>query len=90
VTTTEQDQQEQHRERTVGITIDTKQVIAPSHVQTPRQLLALVGKNPSEDYLVLIKGKRDRESFKDCPDAKIHLHTGMTFITVSIGPMPVS
>ena len=49
-----------------------------------------MGKDQDEDYLVLIKGKRDRESFKDRPDKEIHLHPGMKFITVSIGPMPVS
>jgi hypothetical protein len=79
-----------HRERTVQITIDGERITAPSHEQTARQLLALVGKNATEDYLVLIKGKRERESFKDHPDTEIHLHHDMKFITVSLGPTPVS
>jgi hypothetical protein len=63
-------------------------VTAPSHEQTPRQLLALLGKSASEDYLVLIKGKRERESFKEHPDQEIHLHVHMKFITVSLPELP--
>jgi hypothetical protein len=82
-------EQNESREHSV-IIIDTEDVVAPSHAQTPRQLLALVGKSVETSYLVLIKGKRDRVSYKDRPDEPIHLHPEMKFITVSIGPTPVS
>jgi hypothetical protein len=81
---------EKPHEDTVTVEIDTKEVVAPSHTQTPRELLALVSKSVETDYLVWLKGKRERVSFKDEPDEPIHLHTGMKFITVSLGPTPVS
>jgi hypothetical protein len=84
---TEQDKTHKHP---VTIVIDTDDVVAPSHTQTPRQLLALVGKSVETDYLVHLKGKRERISYQDKPDVEIHLHKDMKFITVSLGPTPVS
>jgi hypothetical protein len=74
----------------VTVVIDTKDILAPSHTQTARELLALVGKTVESDYLVHLKGKRDRVSYQDDPDKPIHLHKDMKFITVSLGPTPVS
>jgi hypothetical protein len=84
---TEQDKKHEHP---VTIVIDTEDVIAPSHTQTPRELLALVGETVETDYLVELKGKRDRVSYQEHPDEPIHLHKDMRFITVSLGPTPVS
>lgn len=85
-----QTEQDKAHEHPVTIVIDTEDVIAPSHTQTPRQLLALVGKSVETDYLVHLKGKRDRVSYQEHPDEPIHLHKDMKFITVSLGPTPVS
>lgn len=74
----------------VTVVIDTKDVIAPSHTETARELLALVGDTVETDYLVHLKGKRERVSYQDDPDKEIHLHKDMKFITVSLGPTPVS
>lgn len=74
----------------VDIVIDGNSVMAPDHSETARELLALIGKKIDDAYLVLIKGKRERESYKDRPDEQIKLHKGMKFVTVSVGPTPVS
>jgi hypothetical protein len=84
---TEQDKAHEHP---VTVVIDTEDVVAPSHTQTPRQLLALVGESIETDYLVHLKGKRERVSYQHAPDVEIHLHKDMKFITVSLGPTPVS
>lgn len=76
--------------RKVTIEIDGEGVTAPEHRQTARQLLALVGKSADEWYLVHVKGKRERESYKDRPDEEIALRQEMKFITVRCGPTPVS
>lgn len=77
-------------DRAVEIFIDGDLVEAPDHSESERQLLALIGKKIEEAYLVLIKGKRERESYKDRPDEPIKLHKGMKFVTVCVGPTPVS
>ena len=77
-------------EHPITIVIDTEDVVAPSHTQTPRELLALVGDTVETDYLVELKGKRDRVSYQELPDEPIRLHKDMKFITVSLGPTPVS
>jgi hypothetical protein len=78
------------REHAVEILIDGNPVKAPDHSASEGQLLALIGKKIEDAYLVLIKGKRERESFKDRPDEQIKLHKGMKFVTVNVGPTPVS
>jgi hypothetical protein len=88
--TSQESEKNEAHQHPVTIDIDTEDVVAPSQTQTSRQLLPLVGKSVETDYLVWIKGKRDRISFKDKPDEPIHLHQGMKFITVSLGPTPVS
>lgn len=88
--TTPQDADAKKPARRVDIVIDGNTVKAPDHAETERQLLALVGKKVEDAYLVLIKGKRERESYKDRPDEQIKLHKGMKFVTVNVGPTPVS
>jgi hypothetical protein len=81
---------DEKRPHPVEIVIDNAEIVAPAKVENERELLSLVGKTLTEAYLVLVKGKRDRESFKDRPDEPITLHKGMRFVTVPIGPTPVS
>lgn len=57
---------------------------------TPRQILQLVGKSVETDYLVEIRGQRERESYQGRPDEVIKVNPGSKFITVSTGPTPVS
>lgn len=88
--TTPHDASTDRPDRGIEIVIDGNAVKAPDNSETERQLLALIGKKIEDAYLVLIKGKRERESYKDRPDEQIKLHRGMKFVTVSVGPTPVS
>lgn len=56
---------------------------------TPRQIMSNSGVNPDENYLVEIEGHH-RKSYKDKTDTPIHMHEHMVFITIFIGPVPVS
>jgi hypothetical protein len=49
---------EEQREHPVTIVIDTKDILAPSHTQTARELLALVGETVESDYLVRLRACR--------------------------------
>lgn len=55
----------------------------------PTQIMANAGMNPDENYLVEIRG-RQRVSYKDKPNDPIHMHEGQQFVTVFVGPVPVS
>jgi hypothetical protein len=79
-----------HREHEIDITIDGSPYTVTSREMTARELLALAGKDAEEFYLVEIKGKKERVSYKDNPDAEIKLHEQSKFITVSTGDTPVS
>lgn len=59
------------------------------HVLTPRQIMSKAGIDPDQNYLEEIIGGT-RKSFKDSPDAQIHIHEHQRFITVYVGPVPVS
>lgn len=51
--------------------------------------MSKAGINPDENYLVEIVG-RERVSFKDKPNDPIEMRNGMKFVTVFVGPVPVS
>jgi hypothetical protein len=73
----------------VEITIDGDPYSAPEHRETVTQVLGLAGKNPQEFELIELKGKREREPLPD-PNTVVELHKGSAFITVPLGPTPVS
>jgi hypothetical protein len=77
-------------DKPVEIVVDDQPVTAPDKVETAHQILDLVSKAITDFYLVLKRGPRDRVSYKDTPEEPIRLHKGMEFITVPIGPTPVS
>ena len=83
----EQQDSDQHE---VEITIDGVTHELTDDDATARELIVLAGKDPGAFYLVQIIGKKERISYKDDPDAEIELHEHAKFITVSIGPVPVS
>lgn len=72
------------------ITIDRKPYEVTEKELTATEILELAGKSPAEYYLVEIRGKKERVSYKDKPDAVVKLHPGSKFITVSTGETPVS
>jgi Multiubiquitin len=72
------------------ITIDGKPYQVAEKELTAAQILGLAGKTPAEYYLVEIRGKKERISYKDKPNELVKLHAGSKFITVSTGETPVS
>jgi hypothetical protein len=76
--------------KTFEITIDGKAYKVSEKELTATQILALAGKTSAEYYLVEIRGKKERVSYKDKPGAVVKLHPGSKFITVSTGDTPVS
>lgn len=56
---------------------------------TPNQIMSKAGVNPSDHYLVEIKG-RQRVSYQDSPGTPIHMHENQKFSTVFVGVVPVS
>lgn len=73
----------------VEITIDGDPYTAPDNRETVAEILGLAGKSPAEFELIEIKGKREREPHPD-PNEVVKLHKRSTFITVPLGPTPVS
>lgn len=76
--------------KTFEITIDGKPFPVIEKESTAAQILALAGKTPAEYYLVEIRGKKERISYKGKPNELVKLHAGSKFITVSTGETPVS
>ena len=74
---------------TIGYTIDDEPQTTTSHVLTPAQILSNAGIDASSHYLVEIRGNH-RESYEGRPDAEIHMHEHMNFISVSTGPTTTS
>ena len=56
---------------------------------TPVQIMEKAGIDPAVNYLVQIVGDH-KESYQGKPDATIHMHEKMKFITNFTGPKPVS
>ncbi|WP_148615482.1 hypothetical protein [Nocardioides rubriscoriae] len=73
--------------KTVIVQIGDKSVTTPKQT-TPRALLTAAGLDPDRRRLVGITGKA-QHPYPDL-DEKLTVHDGQVFITVSIGPTPVS
>ncbi|MGC2224888.1 MAG: hypothetical protein WA624_22265 [Methylocella sp.] len=69
--------------------VDDEDQETTEHVLTPRQIMSKAGIDPDQHYLEEIIGGT-RKSFKDSPEAQIHMHEHQRFITVYVGPVPVS
>lgn len=72
----------------VRFTVDGEPLEIETDKLTMREILALVGKKPDEWYLVEKVG-REQRVFRD-PDQEIPIAEGAKFISVFIGPTPVS
>ncbi len=73
----------------IHYTVDGEPQTTTERELTPRQIIKNAGLNPDERYLVEIRG-REQVSYKDNPGTPIHLHEHEKFVTVFIGPVPVS
>ena len=70
-------------------TVDDESQSTTAHELTPTQILNNAGIDPATHYLVQLEGNH-RESYQNRADATIHMHQHMKFISISIGPTPVS
>ena len=75
--------------KTIHYTVDGEPQETTERTLTPRQIIIAAGLNPSERYLVEIKGKH-QVSYKDAMDTPIHMHENQKFVTVFTGPTPVA
>lgn len=77
-------------EKEIHFTIDGDRYVSNHNKVTPRELLVSFAKVDAEQvYLVELEGSH-QHSFKDELDKQITLHEKVEFITVSLGPTPVS
>lgn len=76
---------------TFNYTVDGEPQSTNEHQLTAGEILSKAGKDPANFYLVLFKGNsQQEESFEGRPDAIIHMHQHMIFISISLAPTPVS
>lgn len=73
----------------VEFTVDGEAYRSEEHELTAGEILRLAEKDPSAHYLVEVRGKREREEYKD-PDQTVRVHPGSKFVTVFTGSTPVS
>lgn len=74
---------------TFEYTVDDEPQATENHVLTANQILTNAGIDPTQHYLVELKGAT-RESYENRGDEEIHMHQHMRFVSVRVGPTPVS
>ena len=80
---------ERHPRKQIHFTVDGIHLAVSDPVSTPNTILALAKIDPTTHYLKRITGRKS-ESFKDQGETVIKVHEGDVFISVSVGPTPVS
>lgn len=76
--------------RVINYTVDGEPEETTRHKLTAAEIMRLAGVDPEKHYLILLKPHGGEESFKDRPEASIHMREGMQFITASLCATPVS
>jgi hypothetical protein len=77
-------------EKVIHYKVDDEPQETERHILTPTEIMDKAKIDSKSHYLIRLIGKKDQESYKDRPDATIHMHEGKRFITASLGPTPVS
>jgi hypothetical protein len=72
----------------VLVSVDLNDQVEVPQKTTPRAVLAAAGLDPETRQLVRVHG-RTQTPYTDV-DASIEVHKGEVFVTVSLGPTPVS
>jgi hypothetical protein len=85
------DEARQHHGHVIHFELDAE----PEHTQqalwTPNGIIQEFGKkDPATNYLVRIEGGRKTQSYEGLGNEEIELRNGMCFLTMSVGPTPVS
>jgi hypothetical protein len=76
----------------IDYTVDDEPQETTEKVLTPRQIMAQAKPKPIDPdthYLVQIQGKH-QVSYEGKPDEEIHMHEKMRFVSIALGPTPVS
>jgi hypothetical protein len=84
-----QNSTDKQHEKTVEISIDGDDYVAPSKEMSADDILRLAGIDPTQNYLVEKQG-REQTSYKDKGSTLIKLHKHDTFISVPLGDATVS
>ena len=74
---------------TFHYTVDDEPQTTSEHILTPTQILSNAGIDPNRHYLIEIKGNH-QESYRDKPNAEIHMHEHAKFVSASTGDTTVS
>lgn len=74
---------------TFEYTVDGEPQSTSAHELTPTQIITNAGLDPSQRYLVELRGSQ-QISYKDKPHELIHMHERQRFVTAFSGPVSVS
>jgi len=74
---------------TFTYTVDGDSFSTVEHELTPRRIISQAGLDPSERYLIEVRGKT-QVSYQNKMDEAIRIHEKIKFITAFVGPVPVS
>jgi hypothetical protein len=80
----------QSKSHEIEFTVDGEPLETTAQELMARQILELAGLDPSQHYLVLVKGGKPDTSYETTPDEEIHLHPKIGFASVFTGPTHVS
>jgi hypothetical protein len=74
---------------TIEFTVDERRVSTTEKDLTANEILALASLDPAKSYLVRLEGKH-QISYKDRGTESIKVHPHQEFLSVGIGPTPLS
>lgn len=78
-----------HDNHETDYTVNDEPEVTTEKVLTPTQIMTGAGIDAATNYLIELIGNTQK-SFQGKPDAEIHMHPKMSFITSFTGPTPVA
>lgn len=79
----------QSNQHDITFFVDDEPIQTAEKEATAKHIIELAKLDPTKHYLIEITGQA-QHSFKDTPDAVIHLHPKQRFVTRFCGPVTVS
>ena len=80
-----------HHSHEIRFFLDAEEYTTTDRSQTPNEILQTFGKkDPQSFYLVEVKQDGERKSFQGKGGETIEIHRDENFVTVKVGPTPVS
>jgi hypothetical protein len=80
----------QSKDHEIKFTVDDELLETMAQELTATQILELAELDPTQHYLVLVKGGKPDTSYENTPNEEVHLHPGIAFASVFTGPTHVS